>query len=372
MKTRGPVQWSLILGGGVVAGLLFAGCQQHESVADHAPEAEASKLVVTRPLKRDTVVMRDFVCRIHSSQNIEVRALERGYLQSVEVSEGQFVHQGQRMFKILPLLHEAELKRAEAEAQAAAVEFDNTRQLAEKKVVSESELAITRARMEKAQAEVSLARAHLEFTDVRAPFDGLVDRLRVRTGSLIAEGDLLTTLSDNRTMWVYFNLPEADYLEYASQPQPDDRKVVDLIMANGNVFGHPGRISTIEAEFNAETGTIPFRADFLNPEGLLRHGATGSIRMKKLLPGAVLVPQKAVHDVLDHHYVMVVGTDGALTQQRIRVTDELEDFFVVGAGVTENDTIVIEGGRPPTGAARVEPEFVPPETAFQNLKLRAE
>ncbi|MCW5558136.1 MAG: efflux RND transporter periplasmic adaptor subunit [Verrucomicrobiae bacterium] len=368
---RGPIGWRTILGG-LATALLLTGCEKAESAHNPEHEEAKSKLIVSRPLKKDTVVARDFVCQIRSFQNIEVRALERGYLEAVKVSEGQLVKQGDPMFQILPLLYRAELKRAEAEAQGTKVEYDNTKRLADTKVVSDTELAIIQAKLEKALADVSLAQAHLGFTDIRAPFEGLVDRLHMRNGSLVAEGDLLTTLSDNREMWVYFNVPEADYLEYASQPQPEERKTVELVMANGKIFAHPGRINAIEAEFNNETGTIPFRADFPNPEGLLRHGETGNIRMKKLVREAVLVPQKATFEVLDHHYVLVVDKDDVVTQQRIHISEEIEDFFIVSSGVTENDKIVVEGVRQAHSGEKAEYESVEPEEAFQNLKLRAE
>jgi len=361
-----------MFGGGLAAAFLLGGCHDPKSAHGHEHEGEKPKLVVSRPLKQDTVVTRDFVCQIRSCRNIEVRALERGYLEAVKVSEGQLAKEGDLMFKIFPLLYQAELKRAEAEAQATKVEYDNTKRLADTKVVSDTELAIIRAKLEKAQADVSVAQAHLGFTDIRAPFEGLVDRLHVRNGSLVDEGDLLTTLSDNREMWIYFNVPEADYLEYASQHQPEERKVVDLVMANGKIFGHPGRINAIEAEFNSETGTIPFRADFPNPDGLLRHGETGNIRMKKMVPEAVLVPQKATFEVLDHHYVLVVGEDDVVTQQRIHISEEIEDLFIVSGGVTENDKIVVEGLRQAHSGEKAEYEFMEPEKAFQHLKLRAE
>jgi membrane fusion protein (multidrug efflux system) len=356
----------------MAAALLLAGCHDPGTAHGHEKEAEKSKLVVTRPLRQDTVVSRSFVSQIHSARNIEVRALERGYLEQVTVTEGQSVKAGEPMFKILPLVYQAELKRAEAEAQAAKVEYENTKRLVASKVVSDTELAIASAKLEKELADVSLAQAHLGFTDIRAPFPGLVDRLHLRNGSLVDEGDLLTTLSDNSEVWVYFNVPESDYLEYASQPQPEDRKTVELVMANGKVFAHPGRINAIEAEFNSETGTIAFRADFPNPNGLLRHGETGSIRMRKLVKDAVLIPQKATYEVLDHHYVLVVGKDDVVTQQRIQISEELEDLFLVSGGITEKDKIIIEGLRQAKSGAKAEYEFLEPEKAFKDLKLRAE
>lgn len=390
MKKRGSRDWARLLCAGVATAVILCGChekhdkhddddkdEKHEKHdtdkhAKHGHEEEASKLVVSKPLIKDTEVVRDFVCQIHSSRNIEVRAVERGYLETVSVKEGQKVKEGDPMFKILPLVYQAELRRAEAEAQAATVEYQNTKRLTDTKVVSDTELAIVKAKMEKALAEVNLAQAHLGFTDIKAPFAGLVDRLHLRNGSLVDEGDLLTTLSDNSEVWVYFNVPEAEYLEYASQPQPEERNTVSLIMANGKLFDQPGKINAIEAEFNNETGTIPFRADFPNPTGLLRHGETGNIRMKKLVKGAVLVPQKATFEILDHHYVFIVGKDDVLVQQRIRISEEIEDLFIVSDGVTANDKIVVEGLRQAKGGEKATYEYEEPEKAFKNLKLRAE
>jgi len=231
---------------------------------------------------------------------------------------------------------------------------------------------MAKAKLEKAQAEVNLAQTHLGFTEIKAPFSGLMDRLQVRKGSLVAEGDLLTTLSDNSEMWVYFNMPEAEYLDYASQEQPEDRKKVGLVMANGKLFDQPGRINVIEAEFNNMTGTIPFRADFPNTNRLLRHGETGNIQMKKLIKGAVLIPQKATFEILDHHYVFIVGKDDVLTQQRVHVSEELEDVFIIAEGVTENDKIVLEGLRHAKTGEKAEYEFEEPEEVLKHLKLRAE
>ena len=378
MNTPGTTGWRSWVGGSLLAASLLCGCKDHP--AEHAEHKEQghgegehqARLSVTRPLKRDTVVTRDFVCQIHSSRNIEIRALERGYLESVQVAEGQAVKEGAPMFKIQALVYQAELKRAEAEAQAAQVEYDNTKRLADTKVVSDTELAITRAKLEKALAEVNLAQTHLGFTELKAPFPGLVDRLHVRRGSLVDEGDLLTTLSDNSEMWVYFNVPERDYLEYAAEEQPDELKSVDLIMANGKVFNQPGRINAIEAEFNNETGTIAFRADFKNPKGLLRHGETGSIRMRRRVKGAVLIPQKATFEVLDHHYVLVVDKDDKLVQQRVRIAEEIEDLFIVTEGITDNDKIVVEGLRQAKAGEKAQYDFVEPAKAYENLKLRAE
>src|SRR5690606_10781871 len=141
-----------------------------------------------------------------------------------------------------------------------------------KGIVSPQELAIKRAELNKANAKVALAETELNFTDVKAPFDGIVDRQRSQQGSLIEEGDVLTTFSDNSLMWVYFNVPEARYLEYKEELDKDNADgtgehhlQIELKLANGQIFPQQGEIGAIEADFNNTTGNIAFRADFPNP-----------------------------------------------------------------------------------------------------------
>jgi membrane fusion protein (multidrug efflux system) len=346
----------------------LAGCQSKHAGA----EAEAHRLVASHPLRRDVSVTRDYVCQVQASRHIDVRALERGYIERVAVNEGQTVRAGQLMFKIQPLTYQAELQRASAEVAAARVEYENTKLLADGNVVSASELALVEARYRKAQAEEQLAAAHLGFTEIKAPFDGLMDRLNVREGSLVEEGEFLTTLDDNRRMWVYFNVPEAEYLDYATRPAGERSRPVRLRMANGRLFAEPGVVTVIEADFNSDTGTIPFRADFPNPDGLLRHGQTCNLVMETPVPGALLVPQKSTFEVLDHNYVYVVGADGKVSQRRVAVREGVEDLFIVDQGLGDDDIVLIEGLRQVHDGQQVTYDLVGPDQAFANLKLPAE
>jgi membrane fusion protein (multidrug efflux system) len=346
----------------------LAGCQSKHAGA----EAEAHRLVASHPLRRDVSVTREYVCQVQASRHIDVRALERGYIERVAVNEGQTVRAGQLMFKIQPLTYQAEFQRASAEVAAARVEYENTKLLADGNIVSPSELALVEARYRKAQAEEQLAAAHLGFTEIKAPFDGLMDRLHVREGSLVEEGEFLTTLDDNRRMWVYFNVPEAEYLDYATRPADERSRPVRLRMANGRLFAEAGVVTVIEADFNSDTGTIPFRADFPNPEGLLRHGQTCNLVMEAPVPGALLVPQKSTFEVLDHNYVYVVGADGKVSQRRVDVREGVEDLFIVDRGLDDDDIVLIEGLRQVHDGEQVTYDLVATDQAFANLKLPAE
>lgn len=334
-------------------------------------EAE-TKFLVTSPIKMDTSITKEYVCQIHSINHIEVRALERGYLQNIYVDEGQLVRKGQLMFQVMPMLYQAELQKAQAEANFVEIEYLNTKSLADSNVVSKNELALAKAKFDKAKAEVSLAQVHLGFTQIKAPFDGYMDRFHVRLGSLIDEGELLTSLSDNSKMWVYFNVPEAEYLEYETVIKKDSLVQVTLLMANNKLFKYPGIIETIEADFNNETGNIAFRATFPNPKGLLRHGETGSVLMNTPLKKALLIPQKSTFEILDKKYVFVIDKDNIVRSRHITIEAELPHIYVVKDGLAETDKILLEGLRLVHEGDEIHAEFVAPRQVLSQLDLYAE
>ncbi len=333
---------------------------------------EEIKFQVTSPLKKDTTQIRDYVCQIHSIQHIELRALERGYLQKIYVDEGQFVKKGQLMFQIMPLIYQAELLKAQAEANFAEIEYQNTKSLADSKVVSPNELALAKARLDKAKAEVSLAQVHLSFTDIRAPFDGYMDKFYVRLGSLVEEGDLLTTISDNSKMWVYFNVPEAEYLNYKKQMSNTNQLHVNLLMANNELFDFPGVVETIEADFNNETGNIAFRATFPNPKGLLRHGETGNIQVSSALNQAILIPQKATFEILEKKYVFVVDKNNVVHQKEIHIDSEMPDIYIIKSGLNEHDRILLEGIRKVSDGEKISFEYLDPAYVMSHLSVYVE
>lgn len=349
-----------------VAAVLLGGCSR----AEHAVTKEAPELEVTTPMRRDATLTKEYVSQIHAYQHIELRALEKGYLQESLVDEGQVVEQGQPMFRIMPNVYQAELERAKAEASVARIEYENTKALAERNIVSQNELAVAQATLAKAEAEVTLAQTHLDFTNVTAPFTGMMDHLEVRKGSMVDEGELLTTLADLSKMWVYFNVPEAEYLDYKLNGMAS--RNVRLKLANGMIFDQVGTIETIEADFDNRTGNIEFRATFPNPDQLLRHGQTGKILMDVPYTDALMIPQKATFEVLDKTYVYVVNGENRLEQRLITIAAEQPHVFLVAGGLDEDDTVLIEGLRRVQNGDEIVPKHEEPEIVFAQLDLYAE
>ncbi len=343
-------------------------CSSH-----HTEQEDATVFVVTSPVQRDTVLFKEYVGQIHSASHIELRSQEKGYLEKIYVDEGQFVQKGQLMFKIMPVIYQAEVEKARAEASYAEIEYNNTKSLADNNVVSPNELALAKAKLNKAKAELSLAMAHLGFTEIRAPFNGIMDRLQKRLGSLIDEGELLTSLSDNSKMWVYFNVPEAEYLDYITRARKEPHPTVQLQMANHQMFNQNGVVETIEADFNNETGNIAFRATFPNPDGVLRHGETGNILMPVPLKGAILIPQKATYDVLDRKYVYVVDEHNTLKAREITIAHEMPHVYAVASGLSPRDKILAEGLGKVRNNEKIQYKFISYEKELAELnRLHAE
>jgi len=352
---------------GLSALLLHTSCK-----SEHHEKEEETTFLVTNPIQKDTIITKDYVAQIQSSRHIEVRAQERGYLQKIFVDEGQSVKKGQLLFQIMPKLYEAEMQKAKAEARFAEIEYENTKKLADSNIVAPNELAMAKAKLQKANAELSLSQVHLEFTQIRAPFDGIVDRLEVRLGSLVDEGELLTNLSDNSIMWVYYNVPEAEYLDYQENLTKEEKPEVNLLMANNKYFKYPGIVETIEADFNNETGNIPFRATFPNPDGLLRHGETGNVHVTIPISDALLIPQKSTFEVLEKKYVYVIDDEGKVNSREITVANEMPHLYVVSEGLSPNDMILLDGLRLVRENDEIEYEVQDGNSVISNLDLYAE
>ncbi len=313
---------------------------------------------VTTVIRKDTVLFHEYVVDIHAIKNVEIRARVQGYLDYIYVDEGQSVKAGQLLFKINDEEYVAEVAKSKAsvnsaiaEEQAMQLEAERVSILVEKNVVSQTELRLAKAKVDMAKAKVEEAKSHLSLaniryahTNIRAPFDGVVDRLPFKIGSLINEGHLLTTLFDSKFVYAYFRVSEKEYLEYIKS-HPDDRRsnTVDLIQADGNKHQQVGRIETLEGEFDTSTGTIAFRAKFPNPQLILKHGSSGKVRLSNNIENALMIPQKATFEIQDKTYVFLVDADNKLKVKGFVPRARLSHFYIVESGLQEGDRLIYEG-----------------------------
>lgn len=364
--------------------LSVSGCQPSQAVfqvrkppikdeAPHDEEASHTTYQVSKPLVKDLTLNDEYVCQIRAIQHIEIRSLEKGYLQNILVDEGQAVHKGQLLFQIKPTVYQADVQKSEAEVELSKIELQNNQALVEKDIISPTEAAMSAAKLNKVQAELELAKTHLGFTEIRAPFDGLIGRFGdVRLGSLLEENELLTTLSDTHRLWVYFNVPEAVYLNYMQNKQKGGSQNVQLELANKEIYPEPGKIEVIQSDFNSTSGNIAFRASFNNPHGLLRYGQTGTILWPKKIGQAVIVPQKSTYEILDKRFISVVDKSGVIHEREIKVAREEPNIYIVASGIKPDEMFLLERQNKLEKGDKIHYQLIEPKVAIENLKLYAE
>ncbi|MBV8250981.1 MAG: efflux RND transporter periplasmic adaptor subunit [Chitinophaga sp.] len=349
--------------------LFMAGC------ATKAEKKEDLKsLPVARIIAKDTILHRAYVADIQAVQNVEIRARVNGFLDKIYVDEGQEVKKGQLLFGINDAEYRAELSKAKAvlssltaESKSAALELERVKLLTEKKVIAASELevataklAAAKAKIDEAQSAVTNAEMRLSYTSIRAPFDGIIDRIPLKNGSLISEGTLLTTVSDNREIYAYFNVSETEYLHYqkAQHKGNTNSDQVQLVLADGTDYQLPGKIETMESEFEENTGSIAFRARFPNPSKLLKHGASGKVKLSNDIDSAVIIPQKAVFEMQDKNYVFVVDQKGVVKMRNFVPETRFAHYYIVQSGLRPGEDIVCEGVRNIRDGMQISPRSV--------------
>jgi membrane fusion protein, multidrug efflux system len=336
-------------------------------------EASHTTYEVSKPLVKDLTMNDEYVCQIRAIQHIEIRSLEKGYLQNVLIDEGDTVRQGQLLFQIKPSVYEADVQKSEAEVELSKIELQNNQALVEKDIISGTEAAMSAAKLAKVQAELELAKTHLGFTEIRAPFDGLIGRFGdIRLGSLLEENQLLTTLSDTHRLWVYFNVPEAVYLDYMKNKREGVAQNVQLELANKDIYPETGNIEVIQSDFNSTSGNIAFRASFNNPHGLLRYGQTGKILWPKNIKQAVIVPQKSTFEILDKRFIFVVDKAGVIHERVIKVAREEPNVYVVASGINPDEMFLLERQNKLDKGDKIRYKLIDPKSSIENLKLYAE
>jgi membrane fusion protein, multidrug efflux system len=329
---------------------------------------EAVTLPVTTPILMDTTITKEYIAEIQSLQNIEVRAKVKGFLETISVDEGRRVEAGQTLFTIRSREFEAELAKAQAKVNTTELEMQNVKTLAEKNIVSQTELALAVAKLNEAKTEVGIAETNLSFTKITAPFSGVVDRLKFKVGSLIDEGTLLTSLSNNKEVYAYFNVSEKEYLDFKAKGKSEGQ-TVSLLLANNQPHKYKGIIETVEGEFDKNTGSIAFRAKFPNPELLLKHGETGKVQWTVDLKNALIIPQKATYELQDKTYVYVVDDNNVVKARNIVIKQRFQNLYVIESGLSVKDKILLEGVQTVKEDNKIQTEVLAAKEVIEHLQL---
>jgi membrane fusion protein, multidrug efflux system len=331
--------------------------------------------------QKDTLLQNDYVSDIQAVKNVEIRGRVQGFLDRIFVDEGHEVKKGQPMFQINDIEYKTELAKAKAnvsnavaEAKAAELEVNRTRLLVEKNIISKTEVELASVKLAAAKAKVDEAisvqqgaETKLSYTFIRAPFDGVIDRIPLKIGSLIDAGALLTTISDVHNVFAYFHISENEYLQYKKSLSKgiQQNKVINLILADGSPYPYPGKIETIDGEFNDNTGAIAFRARFPNPNKLLKHGASGKVRLISEVDNAIIIPQKSAFEIQDKNYVFVVGKDNIVKMRAFKTSRRVAQYYIIEDGLMPGEHIVFEGMQSVRQGAKISPKLMNIDSLMQ-------
>lgn len=302
---------------------------------------------------------------IKGVQDVEIRPKISGFITKVCVTEGQQVKAGQVLFVIDNVTYQAAVNQAKAAVNSAKAQlataqlsYENSQKLYENNVIGEFDLSSTRNSYETAKAAVAQAEANyaaakqnLDFCYVTSPATGVVGELPYKVGALVSSSSQqpLTTVSDIRTMQIYFSMTEKEIMDFTRKDGGmtaaiKDFPAVKLKLADGTIFNHDGHISAISGVIDAAKGTLQVRADFSNPESLLKSGGSGSVIIPRVTQNAIVVPQDAVVQVQDKFFVYVVEKDNKVKYTPVTVNPENDGkTYIIESGVKAGETIVVYG-----------------------------
>ena len=350
----------------ILLGLIMLFIYSCSSSPAAAPAPPPPSLPVESIVSSTDTTYQEYPASIEGTVNVEVRPQVSGTLDRVFVDEGAFVKAGEPLFKINDQPYRAALNNAiasqhaaESAAANAQLEVDKLTPLVQNKVVSEYQLKtakaaldVAKANIEQAKANVSTAQINVGYTLIKAPVNGYIGRLLKKQGSLVGPTDpeSLTQLSDVHDVHVYFSLSEKDFVnfkeQYPGQTLKDKLKQlpsVSLLLADNSVYAKQGKVDMIDGQFDKTTGAITLRANFENPQGLLRSGNTGKIRLSLQHKDVLKVPQSATIEVQDKVFVFAVADSDKVKKTAITVVGKSGNDYLIKDGLKAGDQIVLSG-----------------------------
>lgn len=314
---------------------------------------------------QSTELQTTYPATIRGVQDVEIRPKVSGFITKMLVKEGQNVKKGQLLFEIDNVTYQAAVRQAkaavnsaEAQLNTAKLTYENNQKLFENNVIGSYELQSAKNSYENAQAALAQAKANyvsakqnLDFCYVTSPSNGVVGDLPYRVGALVSSSSTqaLTTVSDINTMQVYFAMTEKDMLEMTKtkggmHAAINEYPAVKLQLADGTTYGHDGKVAAVSGVIDQATGSVSFRADFPNPDHLLKSGGSGYIIVPHTSANAIVIPQEAVAQVQDRYFVYVVGKDNKVKYTNVTVDPDNDGKnYIIESGLKVGDRIVVKG-----------------------------
>src|SRR5499427_10420991 len=370
--------------------LALIGCRKSQQSTTSPPDIE-----VVEVLQKDVPIWKEWIGTLDGLWNAQIRPQVTGYLLRQTYTDGAFVKKDQLMFEIDPRTFQAALDQAKgqlantesqvATAQANQVKAQNDvnrfTPLAKEQAIPQQDLDTAiqvnlaakaqvdaaKAQVEAAKAQVATAQLNLGWTKVVSLIDGVAGIAQAQLGDLVTPSTLLTTVSTVDPIKIYFPVSEREYLDYVkehpeatttNQPGQEKRQLtLQMILANGLVYPHPGQTTLADRQVDVKTGTLRIQGLFPNPGNVLRPGQYARIRtILRTRRGALLVPQKAVSELQGNYQVAVVGNDNKVQIRPVKVGEQAGTDWIIEQGLKPGERVVAEGVQKVRGGMTVNPK----------------
>jgi membrane fusion protein (multidrug efflux system) len=384
----------------VSAAGVLAGCAPPKK----APPPPPATVLVAPAAKQDLSLYTEAVASLDGYVDADIRARVKGFLRTQNYKDGAEVKSGQLLFTIESADYaaaassaSAALARARVAQSHAKVQLDRDVNLSRTGTLSQQDLdnatatlADTDGQVQAAQAALEQATLNLSYTQIHSPIDGVAGIASVRVGNLVGQdgATLLTTVSQLDPIRVNFPLAEADYTKHvelfqhldqrdlawakkqfaALDATHDEDSGLALVLADGTAYPHRGVIVAVNRQIDSSTGTIQVQALVPNPTGLLRPGGYGTVRIKRrdAGQGVIAVPEKALISVQGTFSLGVVGADNKVQLRRVEVGPSVKGMRVISKGITEGESIVVDGVQKISDGATVDPKPAASAPAAKN------
>jgi membrane fusion protein (multidrug efflux system) len=355
--------------------VILTGCKKEEKAAPPPPVVEVVTVV-----QRDVPIYKEWVGALDGYVNAVIRPQVTGYLIKQDYREGELVKKGQVLFEIDPRTFQAALDQAKAQLSQQKARHDTAKAnlvrikpLAEQNAVSQKDLddavgaeLSTRASVEAAQAAVEEAQLNLGFTKITSPVDGIAGIAKTQLGNLVGPSmqTELTSVSKVDPIKAYINVSEQEYLKVNASNQNTEKIPLELILADGSLYPHKGKLVLADRQIDPTTGTLKVGSVFDNPGNRLRPGGYGLVRaVMSVKKGALLIPQRAVTDMQGKYLVAVVGADNKVTIRPVKVAERIASDWIIEEGLKPGEKVVAEGTQKVKADMVVNPKPFDPEAA---------
>ena len=361
-KTIFKQRWFIILVSLCVIGFIYLGYTRFTAMKQ-APPAGVPQVKAMKVIKRDTAMVYEFVGEIIAKNEVQIRTRVSGNLINKMVEGGSVVKVGQPLFQIDQRMYRSAVYSAQANLSQAEIAYGNAKKdsqrykmLVDKGAISGQayDTAVTSegqysSIVEANRASLQQALDELNDTTVTAPFDGRIDVNDIAVGTFVGSGQtVLATISSIDPVFVRFSMSEKEYLSLSRKglisSNTDFGKTLTLVLSDGQEYTYKGSIEQIDRGLGSETGNLVMKATFSNSEGLLLPGMFARVKTDgETKLGAILIPQKAVQQLLDQNMVTIVNSEGKAEQRRVKTGSKVGSLWLIEEGLTENDIVIVEG-----------------------------